>query len=373
MSLLRRIKAELIDIVEYLDSSQDIIAHRFERHGNEIKNNARLVVREGQTAVFVNEGRLADVFTPGTYTLNTQNLPVLSTLKGRKYGFKSPFKAEVYFISTRHYLNQKWGTKSPIILDDQRFGMIELRAFGNYAFRVTDPKLFLTDIMATKGTFRTGDIAEQLSSIIYTRFSDAAAELNLPIEQYAQYLNELSELVHTHVREDFMHYGIDITRMLIENISMPDTVKKEIFEFSRVQKIDMDLFTRFKTAKSIEIAAGNENGSAGRGVGIFAGLGMGRGILDSMAGSSAKKEGSASASGAPVPPPLPASAQYYAAINGEPAGPFTVEQLSAYAKVKSFDRTTLVWKPGQADWCPAQDVAELDTIWKQVPPPIPNR
>ena len=173
MDFFKKIKGEFIDIIEFLDNNQNTIVHRFERYQNEIKNNAKLVVREGQLAVFINEGQLADIFSPGTYTLNTQNLPILSTLQGWKYGFDSPFKAEVYFVSTKTFLDQRWGTKNPIILNDERFGMIEVRAFGTYTFKISDAGKFIKEIVGTTGSFTTDQINEQLRSVIVTRFTDS--------------------------------------------------------------------------------------------------------------------------------------------------------------------------------------------------------
>ena len=211
MNLFKKLKGELIDIIEFLDNSQNTIVHRFERYQNEIKNGAQLIVREGQQAVFVNEGQIADVFTPGTYTLNTQNLPILSTLKGWKYGFNSPFKAEVYFVSTRNFIDQRWGTKTPIILNDNRFGMIEIRSYGTYTFKITEAGKFIKEIVGTNGTFTTEQINEQLRSTIVTRFTDAIGEANLPVETYAANLNELSSTIFGYMQDDFTAYGMDVT------------------------------------------------------------------------------------------------------------------------------------------------------------------
>ena len=153
MVLWDKLKAELIDIVQWLDDSDDTLVYRFERHGNEIKYNARLVVREGQVALFINEGQLADVFKPGTYTLTARNLPLLATLKGWKYGFESPFKAEVYFCSTRQFTNLKWGTPGPVTMRDPEFGAVRVTAFGLYSIRIKDPALFIREIVGTDGTF----------------------------------------------------------------------------------------------------------------------------------------------------------------------------------------------------------------------------
>ena len=167
MAFWDKLKGELVDIVEWLDDSNNTLVHRFERYGNEIKYGAKLVVREGQAAIFVNEGKLADVFAPGTYTLETQNIPILSTLKGWAHGFESPFKAEVYFVSTRRFTDQKWGTKNPITLRDPEFGPVRLRAFGTYVVKVSDPAVFLREIVGTDGSFTTEEIVGQLLSLIH--------------------------------------------------------------------------------------------------------------------------------------------------------------------------------------------------------------
>ena len=169
MGLMDKIRGEFIDIVEWLDDSRDTLVWRFPRHDNEIKMGARLVVRESQVAVFVNEGQLADVFTPGTYELETQNLPILSTLKGWKYGFHSPFKAEVYFVSARLFTDMKWGTQNPVIVRDPEFGMVRLRAFGAYAAQVVDPRTLVTKVAGTDPQFRTEEIGEYLRQTIVGR------------------------------------------------------------------------------------------------------------------------------------------------------------------------------------------------------------
>ena len=166
MSLWERLKGEFIDIIEWLDDSQDTMVWRFPRYENEIKNGAQLVVRETQMAAFVNEGRAADIFSPGTYTLSTQNLPILSSIRGWKYGFESPFKAEVYFVNTKVFTNQKWGTKNPFMLRDAEFGPIRLRSFGNYSIRVKDVGRFIEEVVGTNSHFTIDDIKTNLETFI---------------------------------------------------------------------------------------------------------------------------------------------------------------------------------------------------------------
>src|SRR3954447_16769994 len=182
MGLFDKLKGELIDIIEWNEATDStLLAYRFPRYNNEIKYGAKLTVREGQAAVFVNEGQIADVFRPGMYTLQTQNMPILSTLKGWKYGFSSPFKAEVYFISKRRWTDQKWGTQNPIMLRDPEFGPIRVRAFGTYAVQVVDPKLFLQQLVATDPSFETYEITNQLRNTIVSRFTDAIGRARLAV------------------------------------------------------------------------------------------------------------------------------------------------------------------------------------------------
>jgi len=367
-----KLSNEFIDIVEWLDYTDDTIAHRFERYQNEIKNGAKLIVREGQTAVFVNEGQLADVFTPGTYELTTQNLPILATLKGWKYGFNSPFKAEVYFVNTHLFTDEKWGTKSPITLSDERFGLVEIRAFGTYAFRISDAGKFIIDIVGTDNNFTNYEINEHLKSLIATRFTDTVGEANLPIELYAANTSELSETCKEVMGPEFESVGISLEKFYIENVSMPEDLKKEIFEYSRIDKLDLDKLTKFKTAKAIEAAAKNEGGTAGAGMG----MGMGFVLAQQMGGLMNPQMGTApqvQQTNAAVPPPMPVAVQYFYAVNGAQQGPVSFEQLQALFAGRTINRDSLVWKQGMDNWTPLKEVAELKSfLGGNTPPPLPN-
>lgn len=361
---------EFIDIIEWLDYTEDTICHRFERYQNEIKNGAKLVVREGQTAVFVNEGQLADVFSPGTYTLNTQNLPILATLKGWKYGFNSPFKAEVYFVNTHLFTDEKWGTKNPITLHDERFGLVEIRAFGTYAFRITDAGKFIIDIVGTDNNFTNFEINEHLKSLIATRFTDTVGKANLPIELYAANTTELSETCKEVMQPEFQSVGIGLEKFFIENVSMPEELKKEIFEYSRIDKLDLDKLAKFKTAKAIEEAAKNEGGTAGAGMG----MGMGFVLAQQMGGMMQPQTGQPQAATAgAVPPPIPTPVQYFYAHEGAQAGPVNYEQLKALFANRTVNRDTLIWKQGMANWTALKEVEELKAfLGGSTPPPLPN-
>ncbi len=225
MGLFDKLKNELIDIVEWTDDSVNTMVWRFPRYQNEIKMGARLTVRESQVAVFVNEGKIADVYSPGLYTLSTQNMPILTTIMGWKYGFNSPFKAEVYFVNTKQFLDQKWGTKNPIMLRDAEFGPIRLRAFGNYAIRINDAGKFIKEIAGTQSHFTTEEVTEQLRNLIITRFTDAIAESKIPALDLAANYDELSKFISGKINPEFNELGVEITKFLVENISLPPEVE----------------------------------------------------------------------------------------------------------------------------------------------------
>ena len=375
MGLFDKIKEKLshefIDIVEWLDYTDDTICHRFERYQNEIKNGAKLIVREGQTAVFINEGKLADVFSPGSYTLKTENLPILSTLKGWKHGFNSPFKAEVYFVNTHLFTDEKWGTKNPITLNDERYGLVEIRSFGTYAFRISDAGKFIVDIVGTDSNFTNFEINEHLKSLITTRFTDTVGEANLPIELYAANTSELSETCKEVMQPEFESVGISLEKFYIENVSMPEDLKKEIFEYSRLDKLDLDKLTKFKTAKAIEAAASNEGGTAGAGMG----MGMGFVLAQQMGGLMSPQMGGQTAQQATpmAPPPVPQVLLYFYATNGQQRGPVGFEQLGALFASRTINKETLIWKRGMAGWLAVKEVDELRSfLGGNTPPPLPQ-
>lgn len=378
MDIFGRIKEKLsnefIDIIEWLDFTDDTIAHRFERYQNEIKNGAKLIVREGQTAVFVNEGQLADVFSPGTYDLTTKNLPILATLKGWKYGFNSPFKAEVYFVNTHLFTDEKWGTKNPVTLSDERFGLVEIRAFGTYAFKISDAGKFIVDIVGTDNNFTNFEINEHLKSLIATRFTDTVGEANLPIELYAANTTELSDTCREVMAPEFESVGISLEKFFIENVSMPEDLKKEIFEYSRLDKLDMQKLTQFKAAKAMEAAAKNEGGTAGAGMGMGMGFVLAQQMGAMMGGNPAQQQSfPPAAGGAAVPPPMPTQVLYYYAVNGAQQGPVSIEQLRALFASRTINRESLVWKQGMSNWAALQEVEELKSfLGGNTPPPLPN-
>ncbi|MFP2995308.1 SPFH domain-containing protein [Spongiivirga sp. MCCC 1A20706] len=370
----KKLSHEFIDIVEWLDNTDNTIVHRFERYQNEIKNGAKLIVREGQTAVFVSEGRLADVFAPGTYDLETKNLPILATLKGWKYGFNSPFKAEVYFVNTHLFTDEKWGTKNAVILSDERFGLTEIRAFGTYSFRISDPGKFVVDVVGTDGHFTNFEVNEHLKSLIATKFTDTIGEANLPIEMYASNATELSETCREVMQPEFDRVGIELERFYIENVSMPEDLKKEIMEYSRLDKLDMGKLAQFKAAKAMEAAAKNEGGTAGAGMGMGMGFVLAQqmgGMMNPgmMGGQQAAQQPQAAA----VPPPMPTAVTYYYAVNGAQQGPVTIDALRNLFAARTVNKDSLVWKQGMDGWKALKDVEELKSfLGGSTPPPLPT-
>ncbi|MBK6264930.1 SPFH domain-containing protein [Marivirga sp. S37H4] len=369
MGFFKGLRGEFIDIIEWTDNSNNTLVYRFERHDNEIKNGAKLTVREGQAAVFINEGKIADVFMPGMYSLTTENLPILSTLKGWKYGFDSPFKAEVYFISTRNFTDQKWGTKNPITLSDSRFGMLEIRAFGTYVIKVNDPTLFIREIVGTDGHFTTEEISNQLRSLVVTRFTDAIGEAGLPVEKYAANTNEISGLVKGIMQEDFKTYGIDLTNFLIENISMPDEIKTEIFELSRLNTIDLDKFAKIKAAKAMEKAAENESGTAGAGMGMGMGFAMANQMGQSFTQQQPNQTNNPNSAGSP--PPVPNQTAFHVVVNGQQSGPHDMATLQQMIAQHQLTKDSLVWKQGMNNWTAAGQINEFYNLFGSVPPPLP--
>ncbi|GAA3193520.1 SPFH domain-containing protein [Dactylosporangium siamense] len=362
MGLWDRIQGEFVDIIEWLDDSRDTIVWRFPRFQNEIKMGAQLIVRESQTAVFVNEGQVADVFKPGTHTLTTQNLPILSTLKGWKYGFESPWKAEVYFVNTRQFTDLKWGTQNPVMLRDAEFGMVRLRAFGAYALQVTEPDKLLRELVGTDPQFRTEEVSEFVRQLIVGHLGSALATAQVPVLDLAARQLEIGQRLAGVLTSELTGYGIQIPKFVIENISVPPEVEEAIDKRTSMGVVgNLDNYTRFQTANAIEDAA-NNSGGAGEAFGF--GLGMAAG----------QRMTNAATQGAPPsggPPPLPQQDQWFAGIGGAQQGPYDLAGLGAQIRGGTVTRETLVWHNGMAQWTPAGQVPELGALFAAVPPPLP--
>jgi membrane protease subunit (stomatin/prohibitin family) len=285
VGLMDFITNQFIEVIEWTDATENTIAYRFPVHGNEIKMGAQLIVRESQVAVFINEGVLADVFGPGKYTLSTENMPVLTKLKSWMYGFNSPFKAEVYFVNTKQFINQKWGTSNPVMMRDPEFGMLRLRAFGTYSFKIDNPAQFLKEILGTNAVFTTEGITEQLKSILVSGLSELIAEAKIPALDLVTQYNELNTAAIPKLQPIFDPYGIKLLMVNIENISLPEEVEKAIDKRTAMGVIgNMQQYTQFQTAEAIRDAAQNPGGAAGAGVGFGAGAAMGQAMMNTLGG-----------------------------------------------------------------------------------------
>lgn len=226
MSIFDFLSGQFIDVIHWTDDTRDTMVWRFERQGHEIKYGAKLTVREGQSAVFVHEGQLADVFTPGLYMLETNNMPIMTSLQHWDHGFRSPFKSEIYFVNTTRFNNLKWGTKNPIMLRDPEFGPVRIRAFGTYSVRVVDPARFLSEIVGTDGEFTMDEISFQIRNIIVQEFSRVIAGAGIPVLDMAANTAELGKGVATAISETIAGYGLSLPELYIENISLPPAVEK---------------------------------------------------------------------------------------------------------------------------------------------------
>ena len=375
VDLWKKLTGELIDIIQWLDDSSNTLAYRFERMNNEIKYGAKLTVREGQMAVFINEGQLADVFKPGMHTLTTQNMPVLSTLKGWKYGFESPFKAEVYFVNTRKFTDLKWGTPGPATMRDSEFGIVRATAFGIYSIRISDPGIFIKDISGTEGRFTTDSIQENLRGKIGLRIKEVMPELGLSIIDMEAKVSVIGQMLRDRIQPDFAAMGLELVEVQVQDIGLPEEVEKAIDKRGSIAAVgNLQAYTQYETASSIHDAATTPNSAAGAGMGLGAGFAMGGNMVGQMGGAFAGNNNATSAAvsaSSAAPPPLPAQATFHVAVNGAQTGPFDMGTLQGQAGSGVLKRDSLVWKTGMAQWAKAGDVAELGALFAGVPPPLP--
>ena len=284
MGILNAIKGQLIDVIEWTDPSNKTMVHKYDMNGKEIMMGAQLTVRESQVAVFVNEGQLADIFEPGRYELQTSNMPILTALKSWKYGFKSPFKADVYFINTKQFLDMKWGTSNPVMMRDTEFGMIRLRAFGIYSFRVSDPEAFLKEVFGTSALFTVEGVEGQIKRTIVSGLSDAIAESHIPALDLAANYDEIGNYTLQAVNPKLAPLGLTLCSFVIENISLPEDVEKAMDKRTSMGVLgNLDNYAKYQAAEAMREAANNDSGGmAGMGVGMGAGAAMGQMFAQSM-------------------------------------------------------------------------------------------
>lgn len=363
------LKGEFVDVISWLDDSRDTMVWRFERRGQAIKYGAKLTVREGQAAVFVHEGQLADVFGPGLYMLETNNMPIMTTLQHWDHGFRSPFKSEIYFVSTTRFNDLKWGTKNPIMARDPEFGPVRLRAFGTYSMRVTDPAKFLREIVGTDGEFTADEISNQIRNIIVQEFSQAIARSGIPVLDMAANTGDLSKIILDAISPKVGEYGLSLPEFYIENISLPEEVEKVLDKRTSMGIAgDLNKYMQFNAAESLANPASGAGAMMGAGMAAGMGAAMGHG-MGGVAGPWGAAPAAAQSAPPPPPPPV-ASTLWHVAENGATKGPFDEATLAAMAQSGALGRGAMVWTAGQDGWKAAAETA-LKKLFDAVPPPPP--
>jgi len=302
MGILDLLKGQLIDVIEWTDNSNKTMVYKYDMNGKEIMMGAQLTVREGQAAVFVNEGQLADVFTPGRYELQTSNMPIMTALKSWKYGFNSPFKADVYFVNTKQFLDQKWGTSNPVMMRDSEFGMIRLRAFGIYSFKVSNVETFLKEVFGTSSLFTVDGVEGQIKRTIVSGLSDAIAESKIPALDLAANYDELGTYAMNAVNPKLEELGLTLCSFVVENISLPEEVEKSMDKRTSMGVLgNLDQYAKYQAAEAMREAANNDGtGMAGMGVGMGAGAAMGQMFTQSMAQTTQQATTQAQTAAAPA-------------------------------------------------------------------------
>jgi membrane protease subunit (stomatin/prohibitin family) len=308
---------QFIDVIQWTEPEDGILAYRYPMEDMEIQNGGKLTVRDSQLAVFVNEGRIADVFGPGLYTLSTQTLPILTYIMNWDKAFKSPFKSDVYYFSARLQTNQRWGTATPITIRDKEFGAIRMRGYGIYTYKIADAKVFYQKVSGTRDMYRVADLEGQLRNTIVARMTDTFAQSSVPFLDMAANQQELGQKIADNLKPSFADLGISLEAFVMENISLPDELQKMLDQRISMNMLgDMNKYTQFQVAQSLPIAAGNEGGgAAGIGVGLGAGMAMAQSMMNAMkpgeqpppAGSSGPAAAPASGPTAPAAPAAPAT------------------------------------------------------------------
>jgi membrane protease subunit (stomatin/prohibitin family) len=365
MTLREFISGELIDVIEWIEDSPDAMVWRFTRPQNEIKNGAQLIVRPGQCAVFVDQGTVADVFMPGRHELVTRNLPVLSKLRGWKYGFESPFKADVVFVSTRQFPSHKWGTKTPVMVNARELGAVRLRAYGTFIVRVINAKTFVTELVGANASYNIEQIADQVRDMIVARFAEQLGEDSIPILELASLYSELANRATVRIAPDLMPLGLELTKLVVESIALPDEVAATLDQRTRIGLIgDISAYAALQAADAIKESARNP-GTGGAGAAIGVGIAMAGQLANAATNAVHPSAATPTAGGPPpLPPPIPQSPGYFVAVGGQPKGPFDVAALRAHSAETPVTPDTLVWREGMAQWAPAGTVPELAALFE---------
>lgn len=287
MGLFDAIRKQLLKVIEWKDDSTDTLVYRYpiQESRDEIMNGCQLIVTESQVAILVKDGQIGDIFGPGRHKLETKNLPILTKIAGWKYGFDSPFKADVYYVNTKQFINQPWGTTNPVMMSDREFGPMRIRAFGKYAYRVTDAGKFMKEIFGTKRDYSTSSLVDYFKSMVVSGFSSSLSKSNIPVLEIAGKYYELAELIKQTVQEDFNEIGLTLVELIIENVSLPKEVEETIDKRTSVGIMSdkMGSYVTYEAAGAMRDAANNEgNNMAGAGMGFGAGAAMGQMMAEAL-------------------------------------------------------------------------------------------
>ncbi|WP_433590491.1 SPFH domain-containing protein [Nocardia sp. CA-145437] len=386
MGLFDMIRGEFVDIIEWLDDSRTTLAWRFPRYENEIKNGAELIVREGQQAVFVYRGQLADKYGPGHYTLTTENMPIMSTLQGWRHGFNSPFRSEVYYVNTRAVTDMRWGTPQPVTVRDPDFRMVQIRANGTANVRVTDIEVFLRQMIGTNAEVDADVLSEQLRANVALAFSDMVLASGLGAIDLQGRQVELSDKLREFVGQRLSGFGVGVEGVTM-SISLPEEIQQAMTRgVARgveaggfMNNVDLNRYQQMQAADAMLAAAQNPGGGMGAAMQAGMGVVLGGQMAGAMQGSMQPQPGYGQpqqggfAQPAPqqAPPPLPGQQQFHFDNGGQAAGPFPIDQLRQYVSGGQLTRDTNVWAEGMAGWAPASTVAALQSLFA-TPPPLPG-
>ncbi|MET9487264.1 SPFH domain-containing protein [Nocardia sp. NPDC006630] len=380
MGLMDMIRGEFVDIIEWLDDTRTTLAWRFPRYDNEIKNGAELIVREGQRAVFVYRGQLADQYGPGHYQLTTENMPIMSTLQGWRHGFNSPFRSEVYFINTRPVTDMRWGTPQPVTVRDPDFRMVQIRANGTAMVKVTDVEVFLRQMIGTNAEVDADVLSETLRNNMALAFSDMVLASGLGAIDLQGRQVELSGKLGEFVAQRLSGFGIGVDQVTL-SISLPEEIQQAMTRgVARgveaggfMNNVDLNRYQQMQAADAMLAAAQNPGG--GMGAAMQAGMGMvlGGQMAGQMQGGFAQPapQQAPAAPQQAAPPPLPGQQVFHFDNGGQAAGPFPIEQLRQYVSAGQLTRDTNVWAEGMAGWVAASTVPALQPLFA-APPPLPG-
>jgi len=368
-----------LEVIKWEDTSRGTrMVQRVPAQGMaDLKLGARCIVQEGQAAVFFRNGQAMDTLKPGGHTLSTENIPLVSKLYNLVYQ-EAPFQSSVYFVSQKPFRDMKWGTKEPILLEDTKFGFVNVRAFGKFSIRITDPKTFVAEVVGTEGRQDSSDIERWFKDVVCARFSDLVAEFmtGKSVVQLQSKRDEIAVATKARTADDFQKYGVELYDFLVSSISLPESVKEAINQRSQMGALGLNApggqgYMQMMAAQAMRDAASQPGGAAGGMMGAGMGLGMGMMMPNMMNNAMQPAMGGGMPAVAAAPPPLPQAVSFHAAIGGAQQGPFDVNALQTLKGQGQLNGQTLVWRNGMAAWTPAAQVPELAAVFA-APPPLPG-